>query len=164
MGVALIRRLEPLNADERAFLKRRETRERHQLYKAVRIMMPFCFVLPFAVAWGEAIIGRENPFSALRYFAGVGILCGLVFVSAYLGYRSSLRLVRLDLIKGTKTIEQVRITGKRFMPHDNTCHLYLESSIRLSIEVSAGDFERVRIGDFLNIEYSTRAKAYLGYS
>lgn len=164
MGVALIRHLEPLNADERAFLQRRETRERHQLYKAVRIMLPFCFALPFAVAWGEAIIGRENPFSALRYFGGVGILCGLVFVATFLGYRNSLHLVRLDLKKGTKTVEQVRITGKRFMPHDNTFHVYLESRIRLSIEVSARDFDLIQIGDSLNIEYSTRAKAYLGYS
>jgi len=164
MGVALIRHLEPLNADERAFLKRRETRERHQLYKAVRIMMPFCFVLPFAVAWGEAIIGRENPFSALRYFAGVCILLGLVLVSVFIGYRSSLHLVRQDLLKSTKTVEQVRITGKRFMPHDNTCHAYLDSRIRLSIEVSPEDFDQFQIGDTIHIEYSTRAKAYLGYS
>jgi hypothetical protein len=164
MGVALIRHMEPLNVDERAFLKRQEARERRQLYKAVRIMLPFCFILPFAAAWGEAIVGRENPFSQLRYFSGVAIFGAFLFTGAFIVYRRNVYKLGRDLAKGLKTVEQVRITGKRFMPHDNSCHLYLESQIRLSIEVSAEDFTLLRIGDFVNLEYSPRAKTYLGYS
>ena len=163
MGVALIRHLEPLNADERAFLKRQETRDRDQLFKVVRIMLPICFILPFAVAWGEAIVGHENPFSQARYFSGVAIFCGFLFGGAAIAYRNGLYRLRRDLAKGMKAVEQVRISGKRFMPHDNSYHLYLESGVKLSIEISAADFDTFRKGDFVNIEYSPQARTYLGY-
>lgn len=163
MSTALVRYLEPLAADERAFLMRREARERRQLYKALRILMPICFALPFAMAWGEAIVGKPNPFSFAGYFTGVAVLLFLTFGGATLAYRSSLYLLHQDLRHNTKTIERVTITQKRFMPQTNGCFFYLDSPVKLSVEVSAQYFARLTEGDELNIEYATYSKAYFGY-
>ncbi len=163
MSVAVIKYLEPLNADERAFLVRKETRDRRQFYKALRVILPICFALPFAMAWGEAIIGKPNPFSYLRYFIGVGVLLFLALGGAVMAYRSNLYLLHRDLRHNTKTIERAVITRKRFMPQTNSCFFYLDSPVKLSVEVSPQYFERLSAGDELNIEYATYSKAYFGY-
>jgi hypothetical protein len=163
MSVALVRYIEPLNADELAFLKRKETRDRRQFFKVLRILLPICFGLPFATAWGKAIAGMENPFSFVGYFIGVAVLLFLTLGGAVLAYRSNLYKLHLDLQHGTKTIERTTITRKRFMPQTNTCFFYLDSPVKLSVEVSPQYFERLAAGDELNIEYATYSKAYFGY-
>jgi hypothetical protein len=163
VSVELVRYLEPLNEDERAFLKRKETRDRRQLFRSVQFLLLICFALPFAMAWGKAIAGMPNPFSYTNYFAGVGILCSLTGVGAIISYRNNLYRIQLDLKKNTKTIERAIITRKRFMPQTNTCYFFLDSPTKLSIEVSSQHFDRLNIGDEVNIEYSTYGKAYFGY-
>jgi hypothetical protein len=163
VSVEIVRYLEPLNEDERAFLKRKETRDRRQFYRSVQLLLLICFALPFAMAWGKAIAGVPNPFSYAHYFAGVGILGSITGIGAFIAYRSNLHRVHLDLRKGTKTIERAMITRKRFMPQTNTCFFFLDSPTKLSIEVSPQYFERLNVGDEVNIEYSTYGKAYFGY-
>jgi hypothetical protein len=163
MSVEVVRYLEPLNADERAFLKRKETRDRRQLYRVMRIILPICFALPFATAWGKAIAGQPNPFSYMGYFTGVVVLLFLALGGALVAYRSNLYLVHQDLRDNTKTIERATITRKRYMPQTNTCFFYLDSAVKLSVEVSTQYYERLSAGDELNIEYATHSKAYFGY-
>ena len=163
MSVELVRYIEPLSGEEIAFLRRKETRDRRQLYKSVRILLVFCFGLPFAMAWGKAIVGVENPFSYGSYFTGVGVLLFLTLGGATLAYRSSLYRTHLDLRHGTKTIERATIMRKRYMPQTDACFFYLDSPTKLSIEVSATYYERLAVGDEVNIEYSTYGKSYFGY-
>lgn len=163
MSVAVIRYLEPLNAEERAFLKRRESRDRRHFYRVMRILLPICFALPFAMAWGKAIAGKPNPFSYGSYFTGVAVLLFLTLGGAFVAYRSTLYRIHLDLRQNTKTIERATITRKRFMPQTNTCYFYLDSPVKLSVEVNAQYFERLSTGDELNIEYATHSKSYFGY-
>lgn len=163
MSVELVRYYEPLSPEEMAFLKRKETRDRRLLYKSVRILLLICFGLPFAMAWGKAIAGMPNPFSYASYFTGVGVLLFLTLGGAALAYRSSLYRTHLDLRHRTKTIERATITRKRYMPQTDACFFYLDSPTRLSIEVSNAYYERLKVGDEVNIEYSTYGKAYFGY-
>lgn len=163
MAVEIVRYLEPLNEEERAFLKRKETHDRRQLYKSVRILLIICFALPFAMAWGEAIAGVPNPFSYGKYFLGAGTLLFLTGGGTLIAYRSNLYRIHRDLRAGTKTIERAVITRKRFMPQTNTCFVFLNSPNKLSIEVSQHHFDRMNVGDEVNIEYSTYGKAYFGY-
>jgi hypothetical protein len=163
MPVDIIRYLEPLNDEERAFLKRKEQRDRRQFYRSVQLLLLICFVLPFAMAWGKAIAGMPNPFSYTNYFAGVGILGSLAGIGAVISYRNGLHRLHLDLRKGTKTIERAIITRKRFMPQTNTCYFFLDSPTKLSIEVSQQHYDGLKVGDEVNIEYSTYGKAYFGY-
>jgi hypothetical protein len=152
-----------MNEDERAFLKRKETRDRRQFYRSLQLLLLICFALPFAMAWGKAIAGVPNPFSYAHYFAGVGILGSLTGIGAFIAYRNNLHRIHMDLRKGTKTIERAMITRKRFMPQTNSCFFFLDSPTKLSIEVSPQYFERLNVGDEVNIEYSTYGKAYFGY-
>jgi hypothetical protein len=163
MSVEIVRYLEPLNAEEIAFLRRKEIRERRQLYKTVRILTMICFAFPFAMAWGQAIVGVPNPFSYGRYFTGVGILLFLTAGGTWMAYKSNLYNVHKDLKRGTKTIERATITQKRFMPQNNTCYFFLDSPTKLSIEVASEYYDRLNIGDEVNIEYSTYGKSYFGY-
>lgn len=163
MSVAVVRYLEPLDAEERAFLVRKETRDRRQFYRVMRVLLPICFSLPFAMAWGKAIAGLPNPFSYANYFSGVGVLLFLTVGGAAVAYRSNLYLLHQDLRHNTKTIERATITRKHFMPQTNSCFFYLDSPVKLSVEVSPYYFEHLSAGDELNIEYATYSKAYFGY-
>lgn len=163
MAGEIVRYLEPLDEDERAFLRRREAKERSNLVRTVQILMSICFLLPFAMAWGEAIAGRPNPFSPLRYFTGVGILGMLSAGGVYIAYRSKLLRLHQDLRHNTKTVERTIITRKRYMPQNDTCYFFLDSPTKLSIEVSPEHFEQWQPGDELSIEYTTYSKEYLGY-
>jgi hypothetical protein len=129
----------------------------------MQVLLPICFGLPFAMAWGKAIAGVSNPFSYAAYFTGTGVLLFLALGGAAISYRSNLYLLHQDLRHNTKTIERVVITRKRFMPQTNAFFFYLDSPVQLSVEVSAEYFERLSAGDELNIEYATFSKAYFGY-
>ena len=63
MSLDLVKYREALSGDELSFLRRKETKERKQFYKVVRVFMILCFVCPFIIAWFRAIEGVENPFS-----------------------------------------------------------------------------------------------------
>lgn len=155
--------VEPLNNEELNFLQKKEQQDRKQLYKVVRALLFLCFIIPFIVAWFRALNGATNPFSYLAYFVTVIVLLTISCIGLYLAYHSNLQLVRRDIHHRTKTIEQTHITRKQYMPQNNTWYFYLDSPTRLSIEVNEADFQRLREGDELNIEYTTYAKLHLGY-
>ncbi|MCB0698219.1 MAG: hypothetical protein H6551_06460 [Chitinophagales bacterium] len=154
---------EQMDADELAFLERKDEKESGQFYKVMKVLMAVCFILPFILAWIKAFAGDNNPFSMLFYFIGVFVLLGLTFLGSYIAYRRGLYKVRQDVKHGQKTIERTHITRKQFMPHNNTYYFYLDSPNKLSIEVSQDDYHNWEKGDELNIEYSTNAKFYFGY-
>ncbi|OSZ78949.1 hypothetical protein CAP35_12080 [Chitinophagaceae bacterium IBVUCB1] len=154
---------EPLEDEERAFLQNKLQKESAQFYKIVRILLVFCFACPFLIAWFRAMNGVEDPFSYKYYFGGVLFLATFSGSIVYVAYHNTLRRVRRDIKKGTKTIERVHITRKQYMPHNNTYYIYLTSPVKLSIEVSADDYRQMGEGDELNIEYTTYSKFYLGY-
>jgi hypothetical protein len=163
VSLALQRYIEPLDVTELQFLERKEGKERKQYYKVYRILMFFSFLIPFIAAWYRAYDGAPNAFSIPKFFAGTSTLLFLSTFSTYASYRLNLRKIQLDLKHGTKTIETHRITRKMFVPTKNTYHFYIDSKVKLSIEVSDKDFVRLREGDEISIEYSTHAKQYFGY-
>ena len=121
------------------------------------------FLLPFAGAWHQAYVGAPNAFSAFRYFFLVGILLGISTISIYATYRFNLKQLQLDIKHRTKTIEIKHITRKLYIGTKNAYHFYLDSHIKLSIEVSENDYERMHEGDEVAIEYTTYSRQYLGY-
>lgn len=163
MSLELIKYRESLNKEELSFLRRKEEKERKQLYKIVRVFMILCFICPFIIAWFRAAEGQENPFSFTYYFIGVIFLLCFSAAGIYWGYYHNLRKVQLDIKYGTKTIERAFITRKQYMPVNNAYFFYLSSAVRLSIEVAEYDYRRLNSGDEVNIEYTTYSKMYLGY-
>lgn len=154
---------ETLNAQELAFIYRKERLERSQLYKVLRGLMILSFAIPFIVAWIRALTGANDPFDALQYFLSVVILLGISCTAVYMAYRRSLRLMRNDIRLGTKTVERAHITRKLYMPQNNSYHFYIDSPTRISIETNEADYSRLQQGDEVNIEYTTHSKLYLGY-
>lgn len=159
----LVRHTEPLEPDELAFLERKESKDRSLYFFVFRVLMALSFIIPFAGAWYRAVDGLENAFSPLKYFATTGFLLTLSSACTYATYRMNLRRVQLDIAGKTKTVELSRITRKVYFPSKDAYYFYIDSQIKLSIEVSADDFMRMGEGDELSIEYTTHSRQYLGY-
>jgi hypothetical protein len=121
------------------------------------------FIIPFAAAWYRAYDGAPNAFSPAKFFAGAGVLLFISSFSTYVTYRVNLRKIQLDIRHKTKTIETSHITRKLYIGTKNSYHFYLDSKVKLSIEVSDSDYERMNEGDEVSIEYTTHSKQYLGY-
>ncbi|RYD55677.1 MAG: hypothetical protein EOP56_15275 [Sphingobacteriales bacterium] len=163
MTQQLIRYNEPMTYDELDFLSKKEAGERAQYYRFIRIAMILSFICPFVIAWLKAIEGMDDPFSIVSYFGGVLLLLAFSGVAIWLTYKRNLGKIHSDLHYKTKTIEQTHITRKQFVPQNNTYHFYIDSPIKLSIEVTPDDYRRLDKGDELSIEYSTYSQLYLGY-
>lgn len=163
MSTDLVKYTEPMDAGELDFIGRREQHDRKQYYKAYRILMFLSFIIPFATAWYRAFDGAPNAFSMPRFFATAGVLLGISTVATYITYRVHLRKLQLDLRERTKTIETSHITRKLYSVARNVCYFYITSRVKMSIEVTADDYERLREGDEISIEYSTHSQLYLGY-
>ena len=163
MSLDLVKYREPLDKDELAFLRRKEEKERKQLFQIAKVFMVLCFVCPFVVAWFRALDGQEHPFSMVQYFLGVLFLMVFSMTGIYWGYYHNLRKVQQDIRFQTKTVERTFITRKQYMPRSNAYFFYLSSAVKLSIEVQEYDYRRLDTGDEVNIEYTTFSKLYLGY-
>jgi hypothetical protein len=163
MSLALQKYTEPLNDEELMFLRRKEERERKQYYKVYRLLMVMSFIIPFAGAWYRAADGAPNAFSREKFFLAAGVLLFISTFATYMAYLFNLRRVQRDIKYKTKTIEIDHITNKKYMPHNNCYYFYIDSTVRLSIEVTQLDFHRLDVGDEVAIEYTTHSKEYLGY-
>lgn len=163
MSLELVKYRQPLTPEELAFLRKKESRERHQTYKVLKVFMVLSFICPFIVAWFRAFGDHENPFSAIHYFIGVVFLLVFSATGVYWGYYNNLRKIQKDIKGGTKTVEKVFITRKQYMPANNTYYFYLSSSVKLSIDVEEHDYRQLSKGDEINIEYTSFSNLYLGY-
>ncbi len=164
-GRELIVREESLLRDEKAFLLRHLGSARSQLYKTATAFMIISFLVPFIFAWVNAIENDPDTtaFSYEKYFSGVAyLLCLSTAIITVMYWRNSRPVIR-DLHSGTKTTEQTMVTRKLFVEQNGSCHLFLASPNKSSIEVETPDFAGIRVGDEINIAYARRSKIYLGY-
>lgn len=149
--------------DELIFLENKELKERGQYYKVYKWLMFLSFLFPFIGAWYRATEGAPNAFSMTRFFFSAALLLSISTIATYLSYRIYLRKVQLDLRFKTKTIERNHITRKLFVAPKKAYYFYIDSAIKMSIEVSFTDYELLKEGDEVSIEYATHSKFYLGY-
>ncbi len=154
---------EPLEADELAFLEQKEQKDRKVYYKVFQKLMVCCFIFPFVGAWYRAYDGAPNAFSYAKFFVSAGILLFICLLAIYLTYKMDLYKVQKDIAGKTKTIEKNHVTNKVYFPSKSAYYVYLDSLVKLSIEVSEEDYFRIRKGDEISIEYTTHSKHYLGY-
>ncbi len=154
---------EPLNGDELRFLKQKELSERSQYYKVFKVLMFFSFLFPFLGAWYRAAEGAENAFSPVRFFVACAVFLFISIFGVYMSYRVFLRNVQRDIKYKTKTVEKSQVTKKTYIQSTDSYYLYINSSVKLSIEVSREDFNFINEGDEVNIEYATFSKHYFGY-
>lgn len=163
LPVYIPNRLEPMNVEELGFLRKKESQQRSMYYKVYRILMLMSFIFPFAGSWYRAYEGAENAFSALRFFISSGILLSISTFAVYMSYRINLRKVQQDLKHGTKTIDTNHVLKKTYVATSGLYYFYIDSKVKLSIEVSEDDYLRLCVGDEVNVEYATYSKEFLGY-
>jgi len=154
---------EPLDAEELKFLERKASKDRSNYFKVFQLLMLLSFIIPFAGAWYRAYDGAPNAFSLFKFFSAAGVLLTLSSVSTYIAYRTYLGKMHLDIKDKTKTIEKNHIMKKMYVGSRDTYHFYIDSAVKLSIEVSHADYLLMNVGDEVSIEYTTHAKEYLGY-
>lgn len=154
---------EAMEPEELNFLRRKEERDRAQLLNVGRVFLYLSFICSFFVSCVRALAGTEDPFNYRDYFAGVGFLLLFSGSGLFSGYYFFLRKVRLDIKRGSKLIERVRVLRKVYMPQNNSYYFYIDSTKRLSIEVTPDDYHRLDTGDEVNIEYAPISNIYFGY-
>jgi len=163
VALELERYIEPLDAGELEFLEQKESKDRKLYYKIFQFLMFLSFIISYAVAWIRALGGRAHAFSPLRFFISVGVLLSLSLIATFIVYCFDLRRVQKDIAGKTKTVEINHVMRKAYFPAKSAYYFYIDSKIKLSIEVSYEDFTRMAEGDEVCIEYTTHSKEYLGY-
>lgn len=163
MTQALKYYIEPLSSGELDFLVRKEAKERGLYYKVFSMLMVVSFIVPYVAAWYRVADGAPNAFSYTKFFVAAGILLVISSVATYVSYRFNLRNLQLDIKERSKTIVLSHITRKMYVASNDTYHFYIDSFIKLSIEVSLPDYQQFKEGDEISLEYSTHAHEYLGY-
>jgi hypothetical protein len=163
VSLGLQRYTEPLEFDELIFLERKESVERRQYYRVYQLLMLFSFIIPFIGSWYRVTENSPSAFSFFKFFVSSGILVFISTFATYASYYVYHRKMQLDIKYRTKTIETNRITRKLHISTKSTYHFYIDSAIKLSIEVAYGDYMRLKEGDEVSIEYTTHSQLYLGY-
>ncbi len=116
------------------------------------------FIKPVDESYAPAEVISPTIYALI--ISSILVFYGLII---YIAYIVNVRPLLRDLHGNVKIIEQVLIQEKKYMPQNNTHHLYVKSALRLSIEVSAQDFQNYHLGDEINLEFTPNANIYLGY-
>ncbi len=165
---------EPLEESELDFLVTKRNKEQRTFIRTLRTLTLAFVVLPFGAGIVLESIKRANdpeaaipdpkePYAQYYFFIGILFLLLLLALAGYVSYVRTLKKLVIDIRRGLKTVEQTTISQKMYMSHNDTCHFYIRSAYRLSIEVSREDYDHYQEGDEINIEYGTFSKVYFGY-
>ncbi len=163
MAVESVSYNEPMVEEQLIFLTNKEGGHRKVFYKVFRILMFLSIIFPYAFAWYKATDGVTNAFSYVRFFVIAGNLLFVSLVSTYFTYRFYFRKLQKDLKYKTKTVEVCHITRKVHASSNKTYYFYLDSNVKMSIEVLLNDYHNFKEGDEICIEYATWSHEYFGY-
>lgn len=161
----------PLEPDELDFLSQKLSKERQSFWTVMRSLLITSIAMPVLALIVFKSVRQTDDMQLLEkdvfpdyYFLLAALLVMLlVGFAGYISYRGSVGKLAKDCREKTKVIEQTTILRKVFMKGSGTCHFYLNSGTKLSIEVLPKDFTFFEPGDEINIEYSRNAKEYFGY-
>jgi len=161
----------PLEVDELDFLRQKLLREQQSFWTVMRSLLISSIAMPvLALIVFKSLRQPDNTQFIKRtdfpdyYFLLAALLVMLLIsIAGYISYQRFLGKLARDCREQLKIIERTTILRKVFMKSNGTCHFYLDSGTRLSIEVLPKDFTFYETGDEINIEYSRNAKEYFGY-
>ncbi|HET8574045.1 MAG TPA: hypothetical protein VFL76_09250 [Edaphocola sp.] len=160
----------PLEPDELAFLARKLSQERQSFWTVMRSLLVTSVAMPVLLLVFKSIrypddaqLIKRAEFPDYYFLIAALLMLLLIGFAGYISYWGSVRKLARDCREKIKVIERTTILRKVFMKENHTCHFYLNTGTRLSIEVSPKDFAFFEPGDEINIEYSRNAKEYFGY-
>jgi hypothetical protein len=165
-----------MNDSELDFLQRKKDREFAAFFKVMRLITIIGIFIPLAGGVAIAIAShysqdykmelqrhQEEGNPTADYFIAMAFIVVLIFMVGYITYLRTMKGIVKDLKYRNKIVEQAEVIRKQYMPQNNTYHLYINSPTRISIEVSAEDYNHFDEADEINIEYSQYSKSYFGY-
>jgi uncharacterized membrane protein len=155
--------LEPLEASELAFLEEKAKSEQRTYTVIFCLLMLMSLFFPFITSWYHNPISGSSYFLPYRFLFSALVLVAICCTGMVVVYRVFLRRLHLDIRGGQKTIRSHKIRKKVFVANGGTCHFFIDSSIKMSIEVTLQDFYRLSEGDEVFIEYAPHSKEYFGY-
>lgn len=161
----------PFEPDELAFLRRKLNSERQSFWTVMRSLLVTSVAIPVLALIvfksvrqaGDAQLLEKDAFPEYYFLLAALTLILLIGFAGYISYLGSVGKLAQDCREKMKIVECTTILRKVFMKENSTCHFYLDSATRLSIEVLPKDFVFFEPGDEINIEYSRNAKEYFGY-
>jgi len=155
--------LEPLEPGELAFLQHKEQKERKVYITIYVFLLVASFLFPFITSWTRFRDSEVMVFSYQKFFLSLGILLFITSFSVYVVFRNYLRRIQLDIKHKTKTISGHKILKKVVVTVKPAYHFYINSTEKLSIEVSQEDFGMYNEGDEIYVEFATYSREYFGY-
>lgn len=169
--------LDDMNQDEVAFLTRRLKSEKIKFGKSYKLTFFISLAVVILIAilmYLMHVIEPKKPDdehiteitpALILEIAGISFLgiCSL-FSTIFLGlYYQSIFLLAKDIRRKIKIVEQANILDKKYMPHNDTYHLILDSPKRYTMEVDRDFYHHYHIGDEVNLEYARFTKIDFGY-
>ncbi len=162
---------ERLTDEELDFLTRKAYSTRSNYFKVVRlfylisliILVILISVYTFAPESTDPEAVETARVSPSFFIIATILLMVIVTLVSILGYHQNVGKIFKDIKQKNKTIEQTVVSRKKYMPHNNTFHLFLQSASKLSIEVTEAEYSLYNKGDEINIEYASVSKYFLGY-
>ena len=154
--------LEAMTTEELSFLTQMERKERRTYRKILVWLLVMSFVFPFITSWYRFSDSGIMQFSIGKFSLSIVILAGISLVSVGMVYQVYHRGLLLDIKLKKKTVSTHKIM-KKVAVAGGSFHFYIESPVKLSIEVSESDFGAYREGDEICIEFAENSQHYFGY-
>jgi len=167
---------EPMEDPELSFLQEKAIKEKRILLRVIRNLSVIFIIIPCSIGIILESLKRAELTPALReiedrndpdfvrnYIIAMIVLLVVVAVSGTVYYYRNLWKLTKDIKRNLKSVEQAVIERKQHISSNDSYHFFINSKMKLSIEVSKDDFGRFDEGDEINIEYSTYSRIYFGY-
>jgi hypothetical protein len=164
----------PMDKPEMEYLVKKKNEGVASQFKVLRFLIAVIIIISVAAGIGLFIVMKISPeifdnanthpdilLTCLKLM--LGLTC-VVIAGTYYGYYKTLRKVIIDIRNGEKTIEPCIVIRKVCASENNTCHVFITSNIRISIEVIMDEYNLLQEGDKINIAYSSCSKIFFGYT
>lgn len=155
--------LEPLDESEIRFVTLKYEKASKDYLRIMNLFLISCGIFPVLIGFTFGLIANDvDVFVQVFIISLISLIIFFVVVAGIYYFLFLFNKYR-DASQKTKIIEPCLVLEKKSMPLNNTFHVYIDSRIRYSIEVSEPDFNHFEVGDEINIEYTAFDKEYLGY-
>ncbi len=121
----------------------------------------FTALIIFCEKWYN--VGREPKKQIHQAVPASIVMIGLYGFIGFTTYYNNTRKWMLDAQKQEKIIETVEVLRTEFFPPTNKVSAYLSNRRFPIIDITKQDFENIKPGDQINIEYAAHSKTFFSY-
>ncbi len=152
-----------MNKQEMVFVENRFNTEIKLYYNAMKYVVALGLFLPFTYCFIKLIFpDKENLEQDLQNTYWIfAITTATIIAIILISYFVTIHKYYKDKTQGKKIVVQSIIQGKRHV--NANFYLQTNSGILAEILVSADDFNKIEVGDEINLEFALYSKLYFGF-